>query len=86
MATPKKKSSEGKKPVASTEIAEDAPHATITVLGEVLLESLKETNSEELEIFEHYTHALKSKIHTRENDFSNRITKGYEVLLEALKK
>lgn len=60
--------------------------AIVAILGEVLLESLQTTDQKRLEVFECYTHVLRSKIHTHGNDFCTHLTKGYKVLIDELKK
>lgn len=60
--------------------------AAITALGVALLDTLSEENSDNLEVFERYTHVLRSKIHTHTQDFPLKLIKGYQVLLEELNK
>lgn len=67
-------------------IKEESSPDSVAMLGEVLLESLKEQEQNDLEVFELYTHVLRSKIHFRSQDFCERFTKGYQILLEELSK
>lgn len=60
------------------------PEQAFSNLADVILEILNEQNPEDLEVFERYTHVLKSKIQTRSN-FSECLWKGYEILCEHLK-
>jgi hypothetical protein len=62
-----------------------ASHQALTLLSEVLMESLVEQNEEPLEAFEHYSHALRLRVHQSEHDFFHQVTQGYDVILEELK-
>lgn len=72
--------SEKKKPPPE----ESASLAAIHLLGEAILEDIQEKNEEHLEVFERYTHLLRSKI--QGEDFCTRLVKGYRILNEILKR
>ncbi len=63
---------------------EDNSSKPLENLGAAVLEELQEVNEGDLEVFDLYTHALKSKIHIREHDFCTRIAQGYDILVENL--
>lgn len=73
-----------RKPKKSSEL-DDEDCSAIESLGKTLIEEFQEENQDDLEVFELYTHALKSKIHLREKDFCNRLVRGYAILLKTLR-
>lgn len=83
MGQARKKSHEKK--AMNTEV-EDDPHQALAVLGEALIEDLQEKDEESIDVFDLYSHALKAKIYLRENNFCPRLIKGYNALLDTLKK
>ncbi len=55
-----------------------------STLGEALLESLQAKDQKNLEVFERYTHVLRSRIHMHGDDFRTRFVKGYKALVDEL--
>lgn len=57
----------------------------LKLLGKELIEDLKTRDPNSLEIFERYSHALRLKMHFKEDEFTERLVKGYHALLDELK-
>lgn len=56
----------------------------VKALGEALLQDQETKDVQDLEVFERYTHLLRSKIHHQGADFPHRLAKGYIAILEEL--
>jgi hypothetical protein len=63
---------------------EKPSHTTLEALGSAILERCQTSNAEDVDIFDHYTKHLQSKIFSR-GDFIARIEKGYEMLKQTMK-
>jgi hypothetical protein len=59
--------------------------AAFELIGKELVENLKTKDPNNLEIFERYSHALRLKMHFKEDVFAGRFVRGYKVLLDELK-
>lgn len=55
-------------------------------LAEVVLESIPQTPSDDLESFELYAHQVHKKLFANRKEFLARFVKGYKVMLEELSK
>lgn len=64
---------------------EMSSYEALEIVGKELIENLKAKDPNNLEIFERYSHALRLKMHFKEEEFICRFVKGYKVLREELK-
>lgn len=86
MARARKKSPEKKELGKGIEVADDDLQQAFAQLGEALIEDIEEESQKELDVFELYTHALKSKVYLKDQNICPRLIKGYNALLDAVKK
>lgn len=79
-------SAKKKRPHAVADEIDESLHQDLENLCAILTEHEQEEEKNKEDVFDLYTHALKSKLQHRRDDFSKKIIKGYEVLLNELKK
>jgi hypothetical protein len=76
---------ETKKKKKTESIKEDESSMQVMeTLGEVLYENTHNTDQDNLEVFDKYAHVLMLKIFAKEEKFCDRLTKGYETLINEL--
>lgn len=69
--------------VTPVEIDQAAKNALMT-LSKALIDKFKDSSHEPMEAFEHYTRILYSKSIPKEDEFGERLIKGYQTLIEEL--
>ncbi|CCB86963.1 MULTISPECIES: hypothetical protein [Parachlamydia] len=59
---------------------------TVEEVANAVADSMKDDYQNDLEPFELYAERIKAKIHSEMDDFRERLAKGYQVLLDEVKK
>lgn len=70
-----------KKKTSKTDKVAATAQSALAALSDALLESFHEEGESEMDVFELYVHALRTKLQFQKNDLSARLYRGYQVLV-----